>query len=231
MNSEKVDLQPVLQLLEKHRRHTEPYEIMFRGINLILHPEIFNPTYTKVSGFLLDNIQVFPGETCLEMFSGSGAISFYVSRYASRIVGIDISARAIGYANMNASRLGLEDKVTFRQGSMWNALSGEEKFDVIFGNPPLLPVEPDPNDSLEMAVADSPEMKLTQEFIKGSARYLTPKGRVYMPFSNACQVYVGDPLEFVRRIGFNAGLNMSVKAEWDVGYEIYRVLEFHPTPR
>lgn len=231
MYSEKVDLQPVFQLLEKHTGHTEPYETTFRGINLILHPEVFNPTYTKVSGFLLDNIEVHPGESCLEMFSGIGAISFYVSRYASRIVGVDISARAVEYANMNTSLLGLDDKVSFRQGSMWDALSKEEEFDVIFGNPPLLPVEPDPENILEMAVADSPEMKLTQEFIKGSARHLAPKGRMYMPVSNACEVYVGDPLDFVHRIGLNSGLNMQVKAEWDVGYEIYRVLEFHPLLR
>lgn len=228
MKSEKIDLQPVFQLLEKHIRHTKPYETTFRGINLILHPEVFNPTYTKVSGFLLDNIEVYSRETCLEMFSGSGALSFYISRYAGSIVGIDISARAIEYARINASRLGLEDKISFRQGNLWGPLQKEEEFDVIFGNPPLLPVEPDPKNILEMAVADSPEMKLTQQFIKGSARHLTPGGRMYMPISNACQVYVGDPVEFVRRIGFNAGLNISVKANWDVGYEIYRVLEFHP---
>lgn len=49
-----------------------------------------------------------------------------------------------------------------------------------------------------------------------------------MSISNACQVYVGDPVEFVRKVGINANLNIIVKAEWDVGYEIYRVLEFHP---
>ena len=96
-----------------------------------------------------------------------------------------------------------------------------------FANPPLLPVEPE--SLLEMAVADSPEMRLTQEFISGASRHLTGAGsRIYMAFSNACEAYVGNPLAFVQRLSNAANLDMSVKAEWDVGYEIYRVLEFHP---
>lgn len=227
MKSEKVDLQPVFQLLEKHARHTEPYETTFRGINLILHPEVFNPTYTKVSGFLLDNIEIRPNESCLEMFAGCGALAFIASHNASRVLGVDISSRSVEYARINAQRLGLNEKVAFRQGSMWSALDLDEKFDVIFANPPLLPVEPE--SLLEMAVADSPEMRLTQEFIRGAARYLTGgESRIYMAFSNACKPYVGDPLAFISQLSNAADLDMRVKAEWDVGYEVYRVLEFHP---
>jgi len=224
MKSEKIDLKPVQALLDKHRQHKIPYETEFRGLNLLLHPEVFNPAYTKVSGFLLDNIEIRPNERCLEMFAGCGAGAFIASHNAGTVLGIDISPLAVEYARINTQRLGLGEKVSFRQGSMWSALNPDEKFDVIFGNPPLLPAEPE--SLLEMAVADSPEMKLTQEFIKGSARHLTPNGRMYMPISNACEVYVGNPLEFAHRIGLDAGLNMIVKAEWDVGYEIYRILEF-----
>lgn len=160
------------------------------------------------------------------MFSGSGALAFIASHNASRVLGIDISPRAIEYARINAQRLGLNEKVTFRQGGMWSALDPDEKFDVIFANPPLLPVEPE--SLLEMAIADSPEMRLTQEFIRGISNHLTPVGRAFMAFSDACRVYVGDPLKFVQSLAEAANLNMSVKAAWDVGYEVYRVLKFHP---
>lgn len=95
MKSENIDLQPAYRLLDKHTQHITPYEIEFRGINLLLHPEVFNPVYTKVSGFLLDN-------------------------------------------------------------------------------------------------------------------------------------YVGNSVEFVHNLANAASLDMSIKAEWDVGYEVYRILEFHP---
>ncbi len=227
MKSEKIDLQPVQQLLNKHIQHMEPYEIEFRGFRLLLHPEVFNPAYTRVSGFLMDNIEIRPNESCLEMFSGCGALAFIAGQYASRVVGVEISPIAVEYSRINTQRLGLNEKVFFRQGSMWSALDPDEKFDVIFANPPLLPVEPE--SLLEMAVADSPEMRLTQEFIRGAARHLTEGGsRIYMAFSNACEPYVGDPLAFISQLSNAADLDMRVKAEWDVGYEVYRVLEFHP---
>ena len=227
MKSERIDLQPVQLLLNKHTQHTEPYEVEFRGLKLLLHLEVFNPAYTKVSGFLLDNIDVRPDESCLEMFSGCGALAFIASHNANRVLGIDTSPRAIEYARINTQRLDLNEKVSFRQGNLWSALDPDEQFDVIFANPPLLPVEPE--SLLEMAVADSPEMRLTQEFIRGSARHLTGvRSRIYMTFSNACAVYIDNPLEFVHRLSDAAKLDMIVRAEWDVGYEIYRVLEFHP---
>lgn len=160
------------------------------------------------------------------MFSGSGALAFIASHNASRVLGIDISPRAIEYARINAQRLGLNEKVTFRQGSMWSALDPDEKFDVIFANPPLLPVEPE--NLLEMALADSPEMRLTQEFIRGIPQHLLPIGRAFMAFSDACKVYVGNSVEFVYSLANATNLDMSIKAEWNVGYEVYRILEFHP---
>lgn len=227
MKSERVDLRPVQQLLSKHTQHTEPYEIEFRGLKLLLHPEVFNPAYSKVSGFLADNIEVAANESCLEMFAGCGALAFIASYNASRVLGIDISPKAIEYARINTRRLGFNEKVSFRQGSMWSAVDPDEKFDVIFANPPLLPIEPE--SLLEMAVADSSEMRLTQEFIKGAVKHLTNGGgRIYMAFSNICEAYVGDPLDFVHRLSNTANLDMIIKAEWDVGYEIYRILEFHP---
>lgn len=62
MKSENIDLQPAYRLLDKHTQHIKPYEIEFRGINLLLHPEVFNPAYTKVSGFLLDNLEIRGGK-------------------------------------------------------------------------------------------------------------------------------------------------------------------------
>lgn len=47
-----------------------------------------------------------------------------------------------------------------------------------------------------------------------------------MTFSNACKVYVGDPLKFIDKVARTNGLEMEVNKEKDVGYEIYRVLSF-----
>jgi release factor glutamine methyltransferase len=228
MRSDKIDLEPVKKLLEKHSMHASPYEVSFKDMELVLHPDVFNPTYTKVSGFLADNLDVKKGEVCLEMFSGSGALSLLAGTRAKKVVGIDISALAIEYSTLNSKKLNLDNKVEFRNGNMWEVVGKREKFDFIFANPPLLPVNPE--SLLEMAVADSPEMKLTREFISGAARHLKSNGRIYMALSNACQVYVGDPVKFMKKLASESNLSMKIKDEWDVGYEVYRIIDFRPKP-
>jgi len=224
MRASKFDTKPVELLLEKHNAHTESYWINFKGIPLLLYPDVFNPTYTKVSGFLAEHMEIRSGESCLEMFSGSGALSFVAGNTASSVVGVDFSPVAIDCSTANALSLGVQQKVLFRVGDLWGAVLPEEKFDVIIANPPLLPAIPET--LLEAAVADSPEMRLTRGYITGCPNHLTPNGRIYMAFSNACSIFVGDPLSFVQGLAYSVGLTMNVKAEWDVGYEVYRILEF-----
>ena len=226
MKSEKIDLGPVKKLLDRHSEHKSPYQINFKDLEILLHPEVFNPNYTKVSGFLAEHLDAKPGEKCLEMFSGSGALSLIAGKTASSVLGVDISSVAIDYSNFNAVRLGLGNRVNFKNGNLWNVVDPGERFDFIFANPPLLPAIPET--LLEMAVADSPEMSLTREFITGAAKFVDPNGRIYMALSSACSVYVGDPVDFVASVANSVDLDTSIKAEWDVGYEIYRIIEFRP---
>jgi hypothetical protein len=51
-----------------------------------------------------------------------------------------------------------------------------------------------------------------------------------MALSNACQVYVGDPVKFMKKLASESNLSMKIKDEWDVGYEVYRIIDFRPKP-
>lgn len=224
MKAERFNTQPVEALLQRHTAHTEPYFVDFMGFQFLIHPEVFNPTYTKVSGFLARNVEVKPGQTVLEMFCGSGAVGLSAIDNAEKLVGVDISPKAIQCSAENAEKLGATSKTDFRQGSLWQVIAPTEQYDVILANPPLLPAIPET--ILEMAVADSPEMKLTSGFISGLPTHLTDQGHALMAFSNACSVYVGDPMDYIRRQADIAGVNSEIQDEWDVGYEVYRIIRF-----
>lgn len=224
MKTGRFDTKPVELLLARHKGHQTPYVQNFRGLQLVILPEVFNPTYTKVSGFLADNLVVSPGSKVLEMFSGSGALSFIAAQKAKNVIGIDISPHAVECARFNAEKLGLTDRTEFRMASLWEGVGSDEKFDTIVANPPLLPAIPE--NWLEMAVADSPEMSTTVRFLQGCLAHLTEFGRVQMAFSNACKVYFNNPLGFIAEVARKSGLTMRVHAEWDVDYEVYRILEF-----
>ena len=224
MISNTLNLEPVKLLLDKHKQHYLPYDIQFKDIVLRIHPDVFNPSYTKVSGFIADHVHIPQDSDVLDMFTGSGAIGLYTELNARFVLVIDISEKAIACANENADLLGLKNKTEFRVGNLWESVRRNEQFDVIIANPPLLPAIPE--NLLEMAVADGPEMALTKSFIEGATIHLKNNGVIIMALSNACKPYVGDPIAFVSYIALKSGLTANVKAEWDVGYEIYRIIEF-----
>lgn len=229
MIAKDFDLQPVRLLLDRHAQHSAPYHQDFMGLDLVIHPEVFNPAYTKVTRLLAENITSEPGDEVLDMFCGSGVLGLMVADSSRRVVGVDISPNAVEYSRINAVRNGAAHKTDYRRGNLWSAIGENEHFDLIVANPPLLPATPET--LLEMAVADSPEMAITSKFISGSRRHLKDHGRVLMAFSDASKVIFGNPLGHVEKIANQSGLSLDVVAEKDVGYEVYRVLEFRKDQR
>lgn len=224
MIAERIDTIPAQRLLAKHLAHQVPYNQEFRGLQLIIFPEVFNPAYTQVSGFLASHLATTRGSKVLDMFCGCGALSFLAAGDADWVLGIDISPHAIKCAWYNSRRLGFTQKTQFRVANLWEGVHQDEKFDLIIANPPLLPAIPE--NWLEMAIADDPEMSTAVRFIQGCGDHLIDNGQVLMSFSNASQVYFDDSLEFINRTAQEAGLTMNVRAEKDAGYEVYRILDF-----
>jgi len=76
----------------------------------------------------------------LDLGTGSGAIGLTVlaERKDARLVATDVSASALEIARINAQALNLQSRVTFRQGSWWDAVPDSERFDIILSNPPYI---------------------------------------------------------------------------------------------
>lgn len=224
MKSELLNLEPVNILLDRHSQHTSPYFQEFMGLDLIINPEVFNPAYTKVTRLLAENLRANEGDEVLDMFCGSGVLGLLLSDMASKIAGVDISPYAVENARQNANKLGINHKTDYRNANLWDGVKPNEQFDLIVANPPLLPATPET--LLEMAVADSPEMFITTQFIKGSRKHLKDDGRVIMALSDASKIVFRNPLDHIKTIARDVGLSLDVIVEKDVGYEIYRVIEF-----
>lgn len=80
----------------------------------------------------------------LDIGTGSGAITLSLAYYIrnSKVFSVDISDKALEIAKKNSERLGLDHKVTFLKGDLFNPikrLDGEMKFDIIVSNPPYIP--------------------------------------------------------------------------------------------
>ena len=75
----------------------------------------------------------------LDLGTGSGCIALSIAseRPEARVVATDVSEAALEVASRNAAKHGLEQRVSFRQGDLFEALSGEQ-FDLVVSNPPYL---------------------------------------------------------------------------------------------
>lgn len=76
----------------------------------------------------------------LELGTGSGAISIALGMELvhTRIVSTDISPQALSVAETNVFIHGLQDRIVFRRGDLFNALRTDDQFDLIVSNPPYL---------------------------------------------------------------------------------------------
>ena len=77
----------------------------------------------------------------LDIGTGSGAIIVSLLDYlpAAVGVGVDISNEALAVAKENASAIGVEKRVAFRQSDLFSNVPVEKKFDIIVSNPPYIP--------------------------------------------------------------------------------------------
>lgn len=124
----------------------------------------------------------------LDLGTGSGAIGVALAcelRHA-RVTATDISPGALDIARRNAARHGVEQRMTFLPGNLFEPLSG--KFDIIVSNPPYIDAAefaalPDGVRGYEPASAllAGPDGTLFHErIIAGCAEYLNKGGLLFL---------------------------------------------------
>lgn len=83
------------------------------------------------------------GLKVLDMCTGSGCIAVSIAHFCpeSSIVACDISEEAIKVAKANSHLNGVQNRVEFFCGDLFEALKGSYKFDFIVSNPPYIETE------------------------------------------------------------------------------------------
>lgn len=117
-------------------------EVEFAGLRLRSDRRALvpRPETEYLTEILLSRLPEAAPLRVLDLGTGTGAIalSLAAARPAWQVSASDLSADALALARENAAALGLADRVTFLEGSWFDALPADARFDLLVSNPPYL---------------------------------------------------------------------------------------------
>lgn len=133
------------------------------------------------SFFLEENIIISPGETALDLTTGSGFHAIMIAQTASKVVGIDVLSSAVECAARNVELNDLVEKVEIRQGYLFEGLLTNECFDLIVAWPPVMPTPKEKHRDDWFGVANEggeDGRQIIDKIILNAGNYLNKGGRL-----------------------------------------------------
>jgi release factor glutamine methyltransferase len=149
------------------------------SIDIEVDEDVYNPS--DDSYLLLKCIEISPGESFLEMGTGSGMVALHAARLGAKVTAADVNPKAVECARRNAARNGI--RLDLVRSDLFERITG--LFDVIAFNPPYLSGTASSTSWVEKAWAggeEGSEMAIT--FLENAWRHLAPGGRIYMVLSS-----------------------------------------------
>jgi SAM-dependent methyltransferase len=134
--------------------------------------------------FLVRSMDVRKGDHVLELCLGSGVNAIAAARRgAARVVGVDISERALAFAAANAavnlSRERGEPPLETLRGSLFEPVAAGDRFDLVLVNPPFELVPPNTRYFLHSHGGED-GLDVVRAFLPGVPEWLRPGGRFEM---------------------------------------------------
>lgn len=102
--------------------------------------QVFSLMFEQV--YLVRNMDVRPDDRVLELCLGSGVNGLFASDRAMHVTGTEISARALGFARFNETLCPGAVPLDLREGSLFEPVESDRRFDLMLVNPPFELVPP-----------------------------------------------------------------------------------------
>jgi release factor glutamine methyltransferase len=110
----------------------------YQGFKFLVLKDVYDPSDDTF--LLAENLNVSENDYVLDMGTGCGILAIIAGKTAKKVVGVDISERAVINARINVTLNNMVKRVEIRQGNLWDALNPNERFSLILFNPPYLPI-------------------------------------------------------------------------------------------
>ncbi len=172
-------------------------EIIYLGKKFIVYPNIFWPSEDSMP--LVENYVINPGEYVLDVCTGCGVIAvFSAYKGAKKVVAVDINPDSVKTARENARRHGFSKIIDVKLSNMFEAISEEEKFDVVTANLPFRNKKA--SDLVEASQWDT-SLQANKHFFANVGKYLKLNGRIYIAQANYGAVE--EIKQFANKSGFS----------------------------
>lgn len=168
-----------LKVYDHIRSETRPYSIMVDGHMLTVLPNGFSPKYFTDSEYFAQEIaKIAGGKSLLEIGTGTGIVAIFAALAgASRVVATDINPQAVNNAKLNAQQLNVDVEVL--EGSLFDPIVADQKFDLIFWNHPFNKAEQEVDDMLLRAGFDHGYQGV-KEYLRLGQQYLASGGKLLL---------------------------------------------------
>ncbi|WP_424186530.1 methyltransferase [Actinokineospora sp. G85] len=175
-----VSLTELLGVIGAHEWRVKGVEVPALGARVHAHYGVFSP----VRGEYVDLVAEAPlprVRSAFDLGTGTGVLAAVLAhRGVERVVGTDISPRAVVCARENVRRLGFGGRVDV----VGPALFPEGRADLVVCNPPWIPARP--TSVVEQGVYDAGSGML-QGFLEGLVAHLEPGGEGWLVLSDLAE--------------------------------------------
>lgn len=173
-------------MLQETQQGAFPRVVEVGGLRFILEKGVFPPDAFSSTRLFTAMLPFVPGGSFLEIGCGAGVTSIVGALSGvSRVLAVDISARAVRNTTLNARLYGVERSVQAVRGDIFESLPSQDRFDLIYWNLPFIwqPLGYRFGSTLERALFD-PGYALTARFLREAEQWLVDDGRVFIGFGD-----------------------------------------------
>ena len=116
----------------------------FFGLNFAVTPDVLipRPDTEILVQVAIEKLSKIKDPIFFDIGTGSGAVCISILKQLknARAVTVDISRDAINCAKFNAEKFGVNDRITFYAGNLFDPVHGQ-KFHAVISNPPYIPTK------------------------------------------------------------------------------------------
>ena len=159
-----------------------PWKGRFGPFDLLVSPTTFTPS--TITLLLAEAMAIEEGEVVVDVGCGSGILAIVAAKLgASRVIAVDTSPDVVEVGMANATAQGVEDKITFLQGDLFDPIPDDVQADVIIGDVSGIPDElAEASGWFPSKTGGGPRgTELPIRMLHEAKRLLRPTGRLILP--------------------------------------------------